>query len=57
MATERSLLSQKEICPNNKLVICNWFVTSLVVKGWKEKIRNREQWRPAVEEAKAHPGL
>jgi hypothetical protein len=27
------------------------------VKGWKEKKRNREQWRLAVEEAKAHPGL
>jgi hypothetical protein len=27
------------------------------VKGWKEKVRNREQWRLVVEEAKAHPGL
>jgi hypothetical protein len=27
------------------------------VKGWKEKMRDREQWRLAVEEAKAHPGL
>jgi hypothetical protein len=27
------------------------------VKGWKEKMRNREEWRLAVEEAKAHPGL
>jgi hypothetical protein len=27
------------------------------VKGWKEKTRNREQWRLFVEEAKAHPGL
>jgi hypothetical protein len=27
------------------------------VKGRKEKMRNREQWRPVVEEAKAHPGL
>jgi hypothetical protein len=27
------------------------------LKGWKEKTRNREQWRLAVEEAKAHPGL
>jgi hypothetical protein len=27
------------------------------VKGWKEKIRDREQWRLVVEEAKAHPGL
>jgi hypothetical protein len=27
------------------------------VKGWKEKTRNREQWRLIVEEAKAHPGL
>jgi hypothetical protein len=27
------------------------------VKGWKEKTGNREQWRLAVEEAKAHPGL
>jgi hypothetical protein len=27
------------------------------VEGWKEKMRNREQWRLVVEEAKAHPGL
>jgi hypothetical protein len=27
------------------------------VKGWKEKMRNREQWRLVVEEAKTHPGL
>jgi hypothetical protein len=27
------------------------------VKGWKERMRDREQWRLVVEEAKAHPGL
>jgi hypothetical protein len=27
------------------------------VKGWKKKMRDREQWRLVVEEAKAHPGL
>jgi hypothetical protein len=27
------------------------------VKGWIGKTRNREQWRPVVEEEKAHPGL
>jgi hypothetical protein len=27
------------------------------VKGWKKKIRDREQWRLVVEEAKAHLGL
>jgi hypothetical protein len=27
------------------------------VKGWKEKMRDREQWRLVVEEAKAQPGL
>jgi hypothetical protein len=27
------------------------------MKGWKGKVRDREQWRLAVEEAKAHPGL
>jgi hypothetical protein len=27
------------------------------VKGWKEKMRNRQQRRLVVEEAKAHPGL
>jgi hypothetical protein len=32
-------------------------VESEKVKGWKEKMRNREQWRLIVEEAKAHPGL
>jgi hypothetical protein len=27
------------------------------VKGWKEMMRNREQWRLVVKEAKAPPGL
>jgi hypothetical protein len=27
------------------------------VKGWKEKVRDREQLILVVEEAKAHPGL
>jgi hypothetical protein len=27
------------------------------VNGWKEKMRNREQWGLVVEEAKAQPGL
>jgi hypothetical protein len=27
------------------------------VKGWIEKMRNREQWRLVVGEAKAHPRL
>jgi hypothetical protein len=27
------------------------------VTGWKEKMRNREQWTLVVKEAKAHPGL
>jgi hypothetical protein len=27
------------------------------VKGWGEKMRNREQWRLVVKEAKAHLGL
>jgi hypothetical protein len=27
------------------------------VIGWKEKMRDREQWRLVVEEAKAQPGL
>jgi hypothetical protein len=28
-----------------------------MVKGSKEKMRNREQWRLVAEEAKAHPEL
>jgi hypothetical protein len=27
------------------------------MKGWKEKMRDRNQWRLVVEEAKAHQGL
>jgi hypothetical protein len=27
------------------------------VKGWREKMRDREQWRLVLEEANAHPGL
>jgi hypothetical protein len=35
-------------------------VTGLKVmkmKQWMEKMKDREQWRLVVEEAKAHPGL
>jgi hypothetical protein len=32
-------------------------LNKMEVKGWKEKMRDREQWRLVVEEAKAHPGL
>ena len=27
------------------------------IKQWIEKTKDRQQWRLAVEEAKAHPGL
>jgi len=27
------------------------------IKQWIEKMKDREQWRLVVEEAKAHPGL
>jgi hypothetical protein len=27
------------------------------VKGWKGKMRDRQQWRLVAEEAKAHPAL
>jgi hypothetical protein len=27
------------------------------ISGWMEKVRNRNQWRPIVQEAKAHPEL
>jgi hypothetical protein len=27
------------------------------VRKWKEKMRDRKQWRLVVEEAKVHPGL
>jgi hypothetical protein len=30
---------------------------TIETKGWKEKMRDRKQWRLVVEEAKAHPGL
>ena len=29
----------------------------MVISGWMEKARNRDQWRRIVEEAKANPGL
>jgi hypothetical protein len=27
------------------------------IRGWTEKVRNRDQWRLIIKEAKAHPGL
>jgi hypothetical protein len=27
------------------------------VKGWKEKMRDKEQWRLIVKDVKDHPGL
>jgi Flp pilus assembly protein CpaB len=32
-------------------------VKVLKIKQWMEKTKDRQQWRPTVEEAKAHPGL
>jgi hypothetical protein len=32
-------------------------VLKKMVKGWKEKMRNREQKKLIVEDAKAQPGL
>jgi hypothetical protein len=32
-------------------------VKKMNVKGSKDKMRNREEWRLVVEEAKAHPDL
>jgi hypothetical protein len=32
-------------------------LNTMKVKEWIEKMRNREQWKLGVEEAKAHPGL
>jgi hypothetical protein len=60
----------KQRTRNNDIVMATWNVCTMLwlddvennlkkmkVKGWKEKMRNREQWRLFVEEAKAHPGL
>jgi hypothetical protein len=32
-------------------------LNKMEVKGWKEKMKDREQWRLVLEEAKAHQGL
>jgi hypothetical protein len=55
----------KQRIRDNDIVMATWNVLEDVesdlkkmkVKGWKEKMRNREQWRLVAEEAKAHPGL
>jgi hypothetical protein len=31
-------------------------LNKMEVKGWKEEMRDRKQWRLVVEEAKVHPG-
>jgi hypothetical protein len=31
--------------------------SKMEVKGWKEKMRDREQWRLVLDEAKVQPGL
>jgi hypothetical protein len=36
-------------------VVADWKV--MKIKQWVKKTEDREQWRLAVEEAKAHPGL
>ena len=29
----------------------------MAISGWTERVRNRDQWRLIIKEAKAHPGL
>jgi hypothetical protein len=36
-------------------VVANFKV--MKINQWMEKTKDREQWRMAVEEVKAHPGL
>jgi hypothetical protein len=45
--TEWNLTSAKEL---------RW-LENLNVKGWGGKMKNREEWRQIVHEAKAHPEL
>jgi hypothetical protein len=48
----------------NKIIIATWEgvrvydnVREMRLKGWGGKMKNREEWRLIVHEAKAHPEL
>jgi hypothetical protein len=44
---------------NYLILFLKIFVNNIIfkVKGWKEKMRDIEQWRLVVEKARADPGL
>jgi hypothetical protein len=42
---------------NRQLDVVESDLKTIKVKGWKEKMKDRQQWRLVVEVAKAHLGL
>jgi hypothetical protein len=51
---ERKLISAKEL---RWLEDVHDNLHKMNVKGWGGKMKNREEWRQIVQEAKAHPEL
>jgi hypothetical protein len=54
----KAIFQKKKRKTQNEMAKRCWSdLKKMKVKGWKERMKNRKQWRLVVEEVKAHPGL
>jgi hypothetical protein len=58
-----STSAKEQEYPHKRILLGTWFQDvyddrrKMKVKGWEGNVKNREEWRRIVQEAKAHPEL